>query len=226
MRHFAFLSLVLLAITSLTSCIREESSAVNQDRIFTEYELFYNANEDKTYARATFKFSNAAGTNLDLSDPSKVLFNDQELTFNPLLAYYEKEFPGFVPNGTFKWTDLDGNDFVNTIEIHSIGYAPGIDTIARDAAFELNWSGNPLAQKELVTVTINGENELDAQIFTTNDVGAQSIILAKDKLSRLGAGPGKVFLDRSYLPELSEKTSAGGIILGRYRPANLSVQIK
>ena len=226
MRHFAFLSLLFMVMLSFTSCIREESSAVNQDRIFTEYELFYNANEDKTFARATFKFSNVAGTKLDLTDPSKVLFNDQELTFNPLLAYYEKEFPGFVPNGTFKWTDLDGNEFINSIEIHSIGYAPGIDTIARDAAFEMGWTGSPLLQNELVTVTINGENELDAQIFTTNNVGAQSIILGKDKLSKLGAGPGTAYLDRSYLPGLTEKTGAGGIILGRYRPANLSFQIK
>lgn len=226
MKHFAFLSMAILAMLSFASCIREESSAVSQDRIFTEYELFYNANEDKTYARASFKFSNALGTKLDLTDPSKVLFNDQELTFNPVLAYYEKEFAGLVPSGTFKWTDLDGNVFVNAIEIHQIAYAPGIDTIARDAAFELGWTGSGLAQNELVTVTVNGENEADAQIFSTNNVGAQSIILAKDKLAKLGAGPGTVYLDRSYLPTLTEKTGAGGILLGRYRPANLQVVIK
>ena len=64
--------LVILSLLtiSLFSCNREESNTVEQDRIFTEYELFYNANEDKTYARATFKFSNVFGTKLELSQPS------------------------------------------------------------------------------------------------------------------------------------------------------------
>ncbi len=220
------LILFSLALLGLSSCIREDSDAVDQDRIFTEYELFYDANSDKTFARATFKFSNIFGTKLELVSPSTVTFNGEILTFNAVLAYYEKEYAGLVDNGTFQWTDTQGNTFTNSINFTSIDYPDGITSISRDESFELNWEGSALMEKENVTLVINGENELDAQTFFTNDIDAQSIILDKSKLERLGAGEGTVFMDRRKQPDLVEKTNAGGIIIGRYRPENLSVMIE
>lgn len=220
--------LFIFALVNLTlfSCNRESSDKVDQDTIYTIYELFYNANEDKTYARATFHFSNAFGTKLELSQPSEVTFNGDILTFQPALAFYEREYAGFVNTGTFEWNDIDGNVFTNTIEVHPIDYAEGIDTISRAGSFELNWTEGALVKDELVTVTVNGENELDAQVFTTINIGAESIILAKNKLEKLGAGPGTVFMDRSYILTPDQVTGAGGLITGRYRPENLQVQIK
>ena len=207
----------------VTSCVSETSDNVNQDKIYTEYELFYNANEDKTYARATFRFSNALGTNLELAEGSEVRFEGDVLTFNQLFKYYEREYAGFVENGTFEWDDLDDNTFTNSININEIQYPDGIDTIGRENSFELIWDGTILGNDEIVTVTINGENEGDAKIFVTNDVGSNSIILDLDKLEGVGEGPGKIWMDRSFSPVLLEETSASGKITGRYRPKNLDV---
>lgn len=218
-----FFFLPLLTGLLLFSCNRELSNTVDQDRIFTVYELFYNANEDKTYARATFHFSNELGTRLELADPSKVAFDGDPLTFNPVLAYYEREYAGFVQSGVFEWTDTEGNLFRNSVEVRPISYAADIDTIARDGSYELFWGGGPLLAKEIVTVTINGENEQDAQVFATNNQGANSIILAKDKLEKIGHGPGTVFMDRSFIPAISEAPGAGGRLTGRYRPENQEV---
>lgn len=220
------LAILFFSVLMLFSCSREDSSTVDQDRIFTEYELFYNANEDKTFARATFKFSNITGTKLELSQPSEVRFNGDVLTFNPVFAYYEKEYAGLLENGTFEWNDTNGEIYKNTIEIHPINYPDTIDIIKRSQSFELEWEGDALQLLELVTVTINGENEFDAQIFTTNDVNSQSIILSKAKLEKIGTGPGTLFMDRSYLPLIQESTSAGGILLGRYRPVNKEVVLE
>lgn len=75
-------------------------------------------------------------------------------------------------------------------------------------------------------LTINGENEGDARIFSTNDVGTTSIILAKDKLSQVSQGPGTAFLERSYLPAIREAPGAGGRLTGRQRAENLEVYMK
>lgn len=214
------LIIALLCTVTLFNCNRESSDAVNQDRIYTVYELFYNANEDKTFARATFHFSNELGTRLELADPSQVTFNGDILTFNRLLAYYEREYAGFIDNGTFEWIDTEENKFINTIQVNSIDYAATIDTIDRSSSYELSWSGDPLVENELVTLTINGENEGDARLFTTNDIGANSIILAQNILQQVGQGPGTTFLDRSYIPTLLDATGAGGRITGRFRPQN------
>ncbi|MCB0596209.1 MAG: hypothetical protein H6557_13150 [Lewinellaceae bacterium] len=221
---FAFFA--LLGSLAFFSCNSESSDSVNQDRIFTVYELFYNANEDKTYARATFYFSNELGTRLELAGDSKVSFDGDPLTFNPVLAYYEREYAGFRPQGAFEWTDTEGNAFRNTVEIRPIRFASGIDTIDRSQSYELFWEEGELKANELVVLTINGENEGDARIFSTNDVGATSIILAKNKLSEVGQGPGTVFLERSFIPAIQEAPSAGGRVTGRQRAENLEVYLK
>lgn len=219
----AVFATLIMGLTLTTSCEREPSDAVDQDKIFTEYELYYNANEDKTYARATFKFSNALGTKLELVDPDAILFDGDVLTWKPALAFYEKEIAGLQSNGTFTWTDNDGNTFTNSIEIISIAYPDNLDTIGRDAAYDLLLNGEPLSENQSFTLTANGENEGDAQVFFTDDIGATNIILEKNLLEQIGAGPGTLFLDRRNTPALSEQTSAGGILTGRYRPENAEV---
>jgi hypothetical protein len=221
MNYQSFFLALFLGL-SLFSCTSESSDSVNQDRIYTVYELFYNANEDKTFARATFFFSNELGTRLELSDPSMVTFDGDELTFNRVLAYYEREYAGFVSSGTFEWTDTEENVYQNSIEVRTIDYAGTIDTIDRSSSYELSWEGDALTEDELVTVTINGENEGDARVFTNNDIGSSSIILAKNILEQVGAGPGTIFMDRSYTPELLDATDAGGRRTGRYRAPNQS----
>ncbi|MCO6476370.1 MAG: hypothetical protein J5I94_07105 [Phaeodactylibacter sp.] len=221
-----FIFCALIGSISFFSCNSELSDTVNQDRVFTVYELFYNANEDKTYARATFHFSNEAGTRLQLAGDSKVTFDGDPLTFNSVLAYYEREYAGFRAQGEFEWTDTEGNLFRNTVEISPIRFAPGIDTIDRSQAYELFWEEGELKDNEIVALTINGENEGDARLFTTNDVGATSIILAANRLSEIGQGPATAFLERSYLPAIQEAPSAGGRLTGRQRAENLEVYMK
>ncbi len=211
------------AMFVLSSCESENSSDVNQDRIYCEYELYYNANEDKTYAWARFKFGNALGTLLQLTDPSEVRFNGDLLTFKSTLAYYEKDYAGFVQTGTFTWKDTDGNEFSNTITITPTDYPAGLDTISRAQAYELFWVGDSLSANHSVILTANGINEGDAQVFTQTNLNSKSIIMTYNKLQILAHGNGTLWLDRSYSPDLTQQTSAGGAIKGRYRPVNKSV---
>ena len=206
-------------------CERETADSVNQDKIYTEYELFYNANEDKTYARATFKFSNALGTKLELVETAEVAFNNDVLAWQPALAYYEKSYAGYVDSGSFMYTDLDGNTFQNDVAIKLIEH-PAVDTISRDSALEWVWGGDALGTGDDVTVVINGVLEGDAQTFYTNDEGASSIIFEKNKLEQLGEGESTIWMDRRAYPGLDEGTSAGGFVVGRYRAINATPHLK
>lgn len=224
MKNYKLFIVILFAIiaTTIISCEREDSADVNQDRIYTKYELFYNANEDKTYARAIFRFGNALGTLLELSEPSQVSFNGDVLSFKPALAYYEKEYAGFIESGTFTWQDTEGVTYINTATINNLDF-PEIDTIPRNAAFELFWVGDSLSSNEVVTLTANSVLEGDAQLFTQSNINAKSIILELNKLQILGQGNGTLLMERHYNPQLEEKTGAGGEITGRYRPVNKEV---
>lgn len=216
MKHLSFLALLLLATLSFTSCIKESASSVDQDRIHTEYELFYDVNTDKTYARATFRFSNITGTKLEL-DAGSIKFNNDPLTFNGILAYYEKEYAGLVSTGTFTYTDNDANTFVNSAEIRTIGLPASVDSIPRAAAFNLPWTGAPLAANENVTASLNNDNAINPQLFFQNDVGSSSVILPLNQLQTLLAGPANLAIERRYVPTIQQATSAGGVVTGRYR---------
>ncbi len=215
---FAFLGLL-----ALTSCNREESDTVNQDTIWTSYDLRYDANEDKTYAKVVFRFSNASGTHLELSEGASITFNDQNVPWQNGFAYYELDMAGLVDEGTFVYEDLEGNTFSNSASIPTIAFPADLDTIPRDAAFELFWDGGALLSGELVTLWINGDLKHDTQIFLENDEGAESIILATDQLMELLEGNADFFMERTLSPGIQQATSAGGIVYGRYRTVDTEV---
>jgi hypothetical protein len=209
-----------------SSCESEDSSFVNQDRIYTSYELFYNANTDMTYARATFKFGNSAGTLLDLSEGSYVSFNGDTLSFMPLLAYYEKSYAGYVDAGVFEFVDLDGNIFTNTISIHEVQFPDSIETIAQNQSYEFDFVGDLLLDNEVITLTFDGPFENDLEINNFYESGVNSVILSAVFTANLSLGENTVYMDRKYQPELVNTTSAGGHITGRYRPVNTIVVVE
>jgi hypothetical protein len=225
MRYTHFIVAFVL-ITMASSCQRESSADVNQDRIFTHYELFYNANEDITYARAWFRFGSITGTQLELAAPSEVSFNGDKLAFNGLLAFYEKTYAGLTSTGTFRWEDTEGKVFENTVTINPIDFGAMPDSVARNAAFTIPWTGAALGQNEVVGVWINGENEGDAQAAVTIETGATALIVPANKMSKVGAGPGKIYLDRRYSPALLETPGAGGYGAGIYRAKTRNVVFK
>ncbi len=199
------------------ACESEDSVNVNQDRIYTEYRLVYESNQDKTFARSTFRFGSATGTQLELSDPASVSVEGDLLTWRPLLAYYDKSYAGVINTKTFSYTDLDDNTFVNTVEMAKpIAFTSSLTEIPKSGAFTMNWTGDPISTGERVTVTINGTNEGGLQIFTTNEVGATEIILAANQLSKIAPGQVEVFMERWTNQTLVQGTGADGAVWSRY----------
>jgi hypothetical protein len=225
MRYSLFI-LSIFSILITTSCQRESSADVKQDRIFTHYEMFYDANEDVTYARAWFNFGSITGTQLELASPSQVTFEGDVLPFNKLLAFYEKKYAGFKPSGTFIWEDTDAKKFHNTVTINTIAFGTMPDSIGRTSALTIPWTGNPLGNDEIVGTWINGENEGDAQAALTIDKGATALIVPLNKIEKVGAGPGKIYLERRFSPTLLEVTGAGGYGAGVYRAKTKAVVFK
>lgn len=209
---------------SMYSCKKEDSDTVAQDKIWAEYQLIYDNNTKITYARAIFKFSNAAGTLLELKSPAEVKCDNDVLAYNPALGYYEKQYVVYKPTGVFKYTDLDNHVFQNTLTLtDTAGFPVGLDTIKRSLPFEIPWTGTALKANETITVWINSNVEGDARLLSTIMVGGTSIIFPANQLSQLGLGPyGMLAMERLYRPAISQATSAGGLITIKYKPKTLT----
>jgi hypothetical protein len=220
------LGLMFITAFALTGCLREDSENVNQDRIWGHYELFYDGNDDVTYVRATFRFGHALGTKLELTEPSNVKFNGSEITFRPALAMYERSFPGFIPSGTFEFTDTDGNTFINDVEIRTIEQPFEVGPIDRTQAFAYPWQGDPISSRETVTLTLRGGNNGGTEVFNTAAIGATELTLGVSQLQQLSTGNGTAVLDRVYNPPIAQATSAGGLLWGKYRAPDKTVVIE
>ena len=213
--------------TTLVSCNKESSDDVNQDKIYTDYEMFYNANTDKTVVVARFKFGDITGTNLELDNGASVVFGSDTLYYNVWYTGHAKEYAGQIPVGTFTYKDTDGNTYINTAPSgQSIAFDPAFTTITKSIANTLTWVGSTLAANEAVGVFVgtNWTWGQDALFYQDLD-GSSDIIMGVSQMNNLAEGPATVFMDRSINVDVSQGTSKGGKIRYRYRTLNQNVTV-
>lgn len=219
-RKTIYFIVTLFISTLLFSCTAEESASVDQTQIWTGYELFYDKNQNKTYAKAAFKFGNGLGTPLQLSEGSSVRFNNEVLPYNGVIAMYEKIYDGFINTGTFTFEDTEGNVYTNQVpEIVEIAWPDSSITMQRGTDYVMSWIGTPLNNTEDVGSTIGS-----ALFLQLND-NATSITYGGVQLNNLTVGPTIGVLDRYSLTAPTQAPDAGGLMTAKYRAQNKAIEI-
>lgn len=213
----------------LSSCKKEDSNDVNQDKIWTQYVLFYNQNDDKTHAIARFRFGSATGTLLELTDSTgaKVTFNGQAMPYSTIWSAHHLEFAGNLTSGTFKYTNTEGTIFTNSVPggADTIAYPVSFDTIVKSQAETFIWQGSALAADQSVGLFVGSWTwGQDALFYTEND-GATNVVFGVQAKSNLSTGPAIVYMDRTTKSININGTSEGGVIRYTYRPLNDTVQV-
>jgi hypothetical protein len=214
------------ATTFIQSCANEDSTNVNQDRIYAEYELYYDANTDKTYASAIFRFGHASGTQLELIAPSQVTFNGDIIPFDATFSYYRKEYAGKITSGTFVFNDADGNSFTNAVSTdRTIAFPANMDTIHNANSYTLTWVGDSIVQNERVDLWMDGPLQNNAEYFMGYVENTNSVILAANKLQNLGIGSTLCTMERIWEDTAIGVTSAGGKVRVKYKALNRTIQV-
>lgn len=224
MKKVVFLSLLVISI--LTSCAKENASDVNQDKIYTDYEVFYNQNTDKTWVVAKFRFGGPTGTILELDSTSYVTFNGDTLTYNPLYTGHFKEYAGRITSGIFKYENVAGQIFINSIPaVDVIAFASDFDTLKKTQAQTITWVGTPLSNDEAVGILIGNGAWGQAALALQDQDGATNIVLGITQMTSLAIGNSTVYMDRQHELNVMEGTSKGGRIRAKYRALNKVVQV-
>ena len=218
--HFPKLLFLFTLLLSLFACESEESSSVEQDRIFARYELFYNQVEDVTDASATFFFGNENGTRLELTDPATVAFEGEELTWRPdPQAFYSRQFSDRIASGTFVYTNNEGQSFSNEVSLVPATRLPDDFTTATiGESFTLEWEGPALAAGEGVSfVFVPDANPLNVKVFGAVIEGEDRVVIPAGGLDGIDTGSATVFVDRRREMDLENGTSAGGKLVAQVR---------
>jgi hypothetical protein len=224
MKKLGLLSLLVISI--LTSCAKENASDVNQDKIYTDYEVFYNQNTDKTWVVAKFRFGGPTGTILELDSTSYVTFNSDTLAYNPLYTGHFKEYAGRITAGSFKYENVDGQIFVNSIPaVDVLAFAADFDTLKKTQAQTITWVGTALGSNETVGLLIGNGAWGQAALALQDLDGATNLILGIPQMTSLAIGNSTVYMDRQHELDVIEGTSKGGKIRAKYRALNKVVQV-
>lgn len=221
-----FWSLLVIFSIPTISCETESASDVNQERIYTTYQLGYDSQTGQTEANATFYFGGLTGTVLELEPPSEVTINDLSMEKKTgLILFYDRDFPELVEEGTFRFTDANGKLYTNMIPLpESIDFEIPSSTISKSSDYVLSWTGEPIQQFESVSATIS--NNMSSTTFSETGVGATSITLQAEQLGTLENGQYTIVLRKSYGPPLLESPEAGGFIMSYYYSPERTLEVQ
>lgn len=226
MKRTITLVAAMSGVLFFTSCKREESSNIDQNRIYSNYEFVYDAGTNVSSVTATFRLDNSGGQKLELSYPSRVDFNGERLSWRQAMGNYKLTRSGFVSNGKFNFFDVADKHYSNDIAaLSSIDIPFGMNSISKSGNFFLPWTGGPLMSGESVIVRISGAESGGTKVFMITQPGATHIVLEQYKLNALGVGTANIQIERRTSGFLTSSNLSGGRIESVYKGRKISINI-
>ena len=139
--------IVVLLIGLISSC-RKDSSEIEQNRIYQEYDVVFNNQTGNTEVSATFREDDASGKILRLTGGAKVYFNEQQISGKS--NFYET-YAGFVSPIKIEFVDSDGKKYTNySFGINYVDVSPLQNFISGTNNY-FSWGGSAVGENESVT---------------------------------------------------------------------------
>jgi hypothetical protein len=212
-----------------TGCRSESSADVAQERIWSGFWTFYDAQGDTTDLRAAFRFGSAVGTPLRLEAPARVSYAGQDLGFDEVWDWHATRRAGRVETGAFEYYDVDGGRFAAPLRAFRRAEVPSGFPAALDAdrSHTLTWDGPPLGPGEVVEVNVaNADNRADFVALFQRSEDATSIVLDAERLGRVGPGAAVLVLRRTAAEELPGAPGAGGRFTTTYQSREHALELR
>lgn len=215
-----------MSILFFTSCERQESVNVDQNRIYSDLNYTYNANSSASTITATFRLDNSSGDKLELTYPSRITFNGEGLAWKNGMGHYSMNRNGSLGSGTFVFYDISGKEFSNSVSnLNSIEIPFGMNVISKSGNFFLPWNGVPLVAGETIKVTISDGDQSGSKVWTITSAGSGHIILDQYKLNQLMVGSANIQIEREVSSSLTHSNLAGGRLNTSYLGRKIAINI-
>ncbi len=217
---------ILFFIGLACSCNDQDEIKSFEHRIYTSYEVEYNANEDKTIATAIFTFETPSGNPVKLIDNAEVKFNGQRMDFDKGNARYRLEMAGYSEKVTFAHHSIDGAEYINTINLGSISLPNNLNTtIDRSNDYEIEWEGNEISDNETVQVLLLPDN-MEGVESVLDEVKATTIGFSAIQLGDLNTTSARLQIERSFANVLENVGEGGGIVRAKYVGKPMDVTLR
>lgn len=210
----------------LVACKREDSQNIAQDRIYSDYQVSFDAGKNQTIASVTFRKDNSSGTKIELTYPAKVQFRDENMSWKNVSGNYQTSLNGNALSSYFTYTDLDKNNYENqALDVSFIDLPYGITSISKSGNFFLPWNGDVVRNGETVKVMIKSKDGGSEKNWTVSTVNSNHITLDSYTLSQLPAGNAEIWIERIKSTGLTIVPDAGGRISSTWKSNVQIIQI-
>ena len=218
--------LAISAVLFFSSCKREESINIDQDRIHASYEYVYNADKNTSSTMATFRIDNSGGKKIELTYPARVEFNGEGMVWSFAMGNYQLTQSGTQLGGTFIYRDVNDQTYENSISnVSSIELPFGLTSISQNGNFFLPWTGDAIQAGEIVRVTIKGGAQQGSKTWTLSTAGSGHIMLDENRLKELTVGNADILIEREFSTSLVKGAMAGGRLTSKYSSRVLHINI-
>jgi hypothetical protein len=210
----------------LLSCLQQDPINIDQDQLWTDFTLIYDAHQDKTLICAQFRYDQASGSILRISEPAAVSFNDLRLTYAEHLSAYTLSIDGKVSQGTLIFTDSDQKEYINEINLSAPIELPAINEINRSEDLSINWLGNPVGANEEVRLIQVGNNNTYVDLSVQSAANSLLLTVPQIILSGISDAQMDLMIHRIYHSPIINSTAAGGKLTSIYRDCKFNIPLK
>lgn len=220
---------VALSMFSIAACKKEEQMDEDQDKIWTEYELLYDKNDDKTHAIARYRIGDKNGELIQLfgEKGAKVTFNEVHMPYSSTWSAHYLVFDGRLTTGMFAYTNTNGTLYKNAVPSHAdtLSIPADFDTIVKSQNETIPWLGNALYFNESVNVFIGSWSWSTPALVSTDAFGVTQLNIGTETKSSLALGQTTIFMDRITSEQYISGTPRGGTIRSSYRTLKKTVTV-
>lgn len=213
---FALMGGMILNLSGCFSTEVSNSGDVNQDKVYQKYEVTVNEGSNNASVEAMFRFDSKFGNSLFLTDPSRITINNQQLMGDKkFLTGYVYEADIAIPEDktySFLYTNNAEKQFRNAITINPVALAEVPQEISKDSKIKLEIDGQKVLKGESIELQITVNDTSHVQI----NLDGKHFKLKPSHFANISPGPGSMKVVRHYSSKLSEGTSSGGKIEGKY----------
>ena len=214
--NFFFSALILTPIFFLFSCTSNEignSKDVNPDAVFFDYRIWADESREDVTVNLQYRMGGKNGTTLVLDEPSKVLFDGEQLQPDSAKvtgAYYEiqRPFSSFAGKHTITFTDLNKKEYKEEFEFIPFTLEPNVPAIMNRGDLVFTFKG--LDSIDHLNVILTDTSFKSADINDIDSIKNGKLIISANRLSALINGPINLQFYKEVVRPLKSSTKEGG----------------
>jgi hypothetical protein len=214
-------TLTFISLFFLFSCTSNEisnSKDVNPDAVFFDYKVWADESREDVTVNLQYRMGGKNGTTLVLDEPSKVLFDGEQLQPDSAKvtgAYYEiqRPFSSFAGTHTITFTDLNKKEYNEEFEFVPFT-VDSISSVMHRGDLVFTFKG--LDPVDYLNVILTDTSFESADINDMDSIKDGKLIISKNRLSALVNGPINLQFYKEIVKPLKNSTKEGGKLFISY----------